>query len=414
MTALPLDLHEDIVEFCAPLPQFGRWEDRRTTLTASLGDWPGLTSIDWYGSPRQFLNHLIPQLLPEQIEVMLRGLTVDDAGSQFVEELCTRVAALESADAQTTTPTPELNRLEQSINYTYWAVDAVDALVRTVKRLTPTLQQHPDLKAYHALVSALDEVVNTWKVTDDAFEEVWSLYAKDGDLRAVSQGLSNISDFELSGLVEEKRGHCSAIDDFYESVLQEWIRSNPAIDRDDREKLANVFAVLGQADSDIFYNMVMVAAETERVANQVLRFVEDGQPDAARKVAAGLRRAVSPLRGAINRSMLVLKRLQKQFMVFVVEVPGTVVAGWSNALLTEFQECLIDAYNYDRLSSMLLGQLSKRLDVLVAPGSFEKVVYDLILISNEKGWIKQLVQAAATGNSTNQRLAAFSQRIEAL
>lgn len=308
-----------------------------------------------------------------------------------------------------------LDRLVAGVDRAYDVVDEVDKLVSTVRRLAPQLKMHPDSTAYSDLTAALDEVTKTWEVTDGAFAEVWHLYKANGDLKDASEGLLEIGDFRLRRKVAAGRGHCHKISDIYDRRLKSWIASNNNLAEADKTALEEVFTVLKQADGELFDVMVDAAQDIEKAANQVLQLVEDEQPDAARDVARSLRRTVSPLRTAINRSLVVVSQLQAEFTEFTVSpaaiAPGTTGSAWDNNLSREFHACLIDAFNHNSLEAMLLFGLNERLYVIVEPGSFYKVTFDLIVFALEKGWILELVAAAHKHNKTNQKLAAFAERV---
>lgn len=217
-------------------------------------------------------------------------------------------------DMQTTPPVVDravLDHLAESTTRSVMATEQVDELVGTVRRLAPKLKSHPDQAAYAALVVALDEVAKTWQVTNDALEEIWQLYKANGDLKEVSEGLLDIGDYQLQAKVEMGRGHCHIIGDIYSRHLSDWFAQTLA--GDDLTAVENLFITLGNADADVFQDMVRVAAQIEAAANQVLNLVEDDRADEARTVAKELRRTLSPLRTAVNRSLVVLKQLRVEF-----------------------------------------------------------------------------------------------------
>ena len=219
-------------------------------------------------------------------------------------------------DMQTTPPvvdTQPLAHLAESTARSYAGVEQIDQLVSTVRHLTPKLQKLPDPAAYQALGAAFKEVTDTWQVTEQAFEQVWQLYDVVGDLGRLSKQLLGITNYKLQGKVDKGRGHCHKIVDIYQSEIRHWVYANGELSAAEKEAIDQVFLVLGRADDDVFYAMVRVAAQIEATADQLLGLVEDDRADEARTVAKELRRTLSPLRTAVNRSLVVVEQLQAEF-----------------------------------------------------------------------------------------------------
>lgn len=72
----------------------------------------------------------------------------------------------------------------------------------------------------------------------------------------------------------------------------------------------------------------------------------------------------------------------------------------------------LDAFDQGRLPIFLQDELNKKLAVLVnANASFEKVVFDLINVSQQQGWTERMVKAAEAF-SANSRIATLRQTLE--
>lgn len=310
---------------------------------------------------------------------------------------------------------PQLRNLTMRTENSLETVNEIDDMVGTISSMTTKLKQHPNPQAYSALVKALNEVVKTWEVTNEAFKEVWQLYKANGDLKDAAEGLLDISDFQLRSKVQQGRGHCHIIGEIYFLENRDWFKQ--ALSDEDQQTMEQIFRYLGEADVDVFQQMERFAAETETAANRVLDLVQSNQPEEARKVAGALLQTIRPLRTDINRSLVSLRHVQSEFTTLSA-VPRPVAAAapafWTGELAKEFHDCLLDGYNYDSAEQMLKFELSKRLDELVAPGGFRDVAFDLIQVAEEEGWIIDLVQAAHTANPTNQQLADFTHKVEGL
>lgn len=74
----------------------------------------------------------------------------------------------------------------------------------------------------------------------------------------------------------------------------------------------------------------------------------------------------------------------------------------------QLQQALIDAFNYQSLKQMLTFKLDKDLDTITTSIGFSNIVFDLITIANQEGWVVKLITSAKEYNSGNQILAGIS------
>lgn len=81
---------------------------------------------------------------------------------------------------------------------------------------------------------------------------------------------------------------------------------------------------------------------------------------------------------------------------------------WDNTLAREFHTCMRESFDPNSLEIMLRFAFDQRLDTLVEYGNFRQIVFDLIEIADQQGWIFELVQAAHCENPTAGRLAHFA------
>lgn len=204
-----------------------------------------------------------------------------------------------------------LQPLANSIDHSANMVDYVDHLLSTLYPLAPTLKANPNRQAYAKLVAAIDEIVKTWQVTDEAFGSVWRLFNPKADLHDALDDLVAINDHTLRRQVENGRGHCHLIWDIYWYDLQPWFAAQ--LPADQQQTLAAFFERIGNVDEDVFRPMETVAAETEQVATEIIDLVLANQIDDARQIAKALLQTVRPLRQRINPSLAALERFQTHF-----------------------------------------------------------------------------------------------------
>lgn len=86
-------------------------------------------------------------------------------------------------------------------------------------------------------------------------------------------------------------------------------------------------------------------------------------------------------------------------------------SNWNKDLRKQFYHCLLGAYSYDSLKRMLLFELDKKLEYIVASSNLQTVVVDLILVAENEGWITQLVEKSAQFVPNNSCLAAVVQKM---
>ena len=87
---------------------------------------------------------------------------------------------------------------------------------------------------------------------------------------------------------------------------------------------------------------------------------------------------------------------------------------WNKDLRKQFYNCLLRAYSYDSLKRMLLFELDKNLQHIVASSDLQTVVVDLILVAEKEGWITQLVEKSAEFVPENSCLATIAQQYLAM
>ena len=205
----------------------------------------------------------------------------------------------------------ELNDLRYMVEESTNSVDRIDAGIKSLYPLIATLKQNPDGEKYTKLVEALDEIVKTWQVVDDAFTKVFLVFNPKGDLVDALPDLLDIDADQLGATVREGRGHCHRIGEIYWLHIKDW--GDSVLAAEEQQTLGHAFELLGNADLDVFQPMEALAAETGSVASKIVALVVADQSDEARQIAKGLYALVTPFRRQITISLSELKRFQQQF-----------------------------------------------------------------------------------------------------
>lgn len=189
--------------------------------------------------------------------------------------------------------------------------------VGIIEKLVGKLKAKPDLAA-QKLIQALGEVAKTLQVVDNAASEFLSLGIDDGALAKNSKLLLSIDGGSLSTEVERGRGHCHEIWEIYFKYLDKWFER--AFNSEEQASMKAVFQELGNADSDLFYNLEQVAVKLQEEAGVALDLVVKGDATNARMCVLAVLPTLRPLRRVISKTMQTLYSLKSEF----VEIAGAV------------------------------------------------------------------------------------------
>ncbi len=192
-------------------------------------------------------------------------------------------------------------------------IKRIDEAVGIIARLTARLKADPDAAAAR-LAEALGEVEKSCRALDEALAKFLTL-ALDRD--ALDQGSGLLLEIGGGGLivtVERGRGHCHKIGNIYWEHLDRWFERVFKGDSEEYQSLRQVFDELGNADLDLFRQMVEVAREAQQEANVVLDHLFNDRREEARKAVRASFARLNPVRIAINELLAKLYSLRAQFI----------------------------------------------------------------------------------------------------
>ncbi len=191
------------------------------------------------------------------------------------------------------------------------SVEQLDKAVGIVAQMTGKLKAKPDLAA-QKLSEALGEVAKTLESVDGAASDFLSLGIDEGALARNSKLLLSITGGGLGSKVEQGRGSCHAIGRIYDKYLDKWF--SRAFKQQEYESVRNVFWELGNADSNLFFDLERVAQVLEKEAEEVLNFVIAGNEADARQCVLSSLPVLSQLRKKISQTMRAIFSAQSDFM----------------------------------------------------------------------------------------------------
>jgi hypothetical protein len=190
------------------------------------------------------------------------------------------------------------------------AAKQVDEAVGLIDKMLAKLRTQPDLAALK-LSTALDEIVKTYRVVDQAITDYGSLAIDDDGLRGGSRTLLAIAGGSLAVQVAEGRGHCGAIYLIYDKYLRRWFARvlNPG----EQAEIRRVFMTLGDADNSLFRDLETIAGQLTDEATGVVDLVIAQRNDDAREQVLTAYRKLQPLQRRLSEGMVRLLGLKDGF-----------------------------------------------------------------------------------------------------
>jgi hypothetical protein len=158
------------------------------------------------------------------------------------------------------------------------------------------------------LLSTLEEVHRTYYAVSEAISRFVA--------PAVRQRTIDVKPYlamergQLTSLIENNRGHCTRIVEYYARVggLRDWLE--PRLEPEKLKLLDETFGQLGTADGDLFAALVGVGDVLTGEASAIAGLVLAGQQEIARKRILDGRKKVLPLERSLSGAMSRLQRLE--------------------------------------------------------------------------------------------------------
>jgi|SRR5215217_8376976 len=192
------------------------------------------------------------------------------------------------------------------------AAKEIDDAVGLIGKLVRKLRAEPDIAAAK-LSMALDEVVKTYRVVDEAISMYVSLAIDSDALRAKSQQLASLSGGRLAVHVAEGRGHCHEIDRIRWQHLDRWFERAFGKNTGDYQLMNEAFVTLGNADSGLFDRLTDVADQLTADAGELVDLVAQGRADEARAHIGATFGGLRDVQRALVRGTVHLCELKDQF-----------------------------------------------------------------------------------------------------
>src|SRR5262245_5386382 len=78
----------------------------------------------------------------------------------------------------------------------------------------------------------------------------------------------------------------------------------------------------------------------------------------------------------------------------------------------QLHEALISGFSYDELAQLVRFELDERLDLIVRPGAFSSVAFELIVWAEQRALTSQLIKAVMAARPNNPNIAAVARLLQ--
>jgi hypothetical protein len=205
-------------------------------------------------------------------------------------------------------PRPWSNALPESASWVITqssnAVGDIRDLVNEVRTLGGVLVREDG--PVGDVTATLNEIHATYAAALEAINR----FLEPGARRSLLKSYLRFSGGELIRLVDDKRGHCSRILEFYGRAggLREWLRerATPKL----LEDADNAFVHLGTADGDLFGNLTRIGEVLSDEATDIANLLIGGQNQMAAERITIAKRTLLPLRRKLSSAMSELQRIE--------------------------------------------------------------------------------------------------------
>lgn len=191
------------------------------------------------------------------------------------------------------------------------AAKEIDEAAGLIQKLVGRLRAQPDIAAVKLSV-ALDEVLKTYRVVDEAIAMYVSLAIGKDALEANSQQLVSLAGGGLTVHVTEGRGHCHEIDRIRWQHLNRWFER--AFNKQEQLQMEEAFDTLGNADAGLFERLTNVADQLTTDSAGLVDLVIEGRVDEARAHVRATHRTLRDVQRAMAQGTVRLSELKDQFM----------------------------------------------------------------------------------------------------
>jgi hypothetical protein len=249
-------------------------------------------------------NARIPPGFDQMQHLDLRSWT--GRRTKALHELFARIDRLLARPARVRPYTPTLTTGAWQLERSLQATGQLERLSDDIRTIRGVLM--PGTGPVEDLLSTLEEVHRTYTSVSDAIGRFVA--------PAVRRGAIDVKPYlamergQLATLIENNRGHCTRIVEYYARVggLRDWLE--PRLAADKLKVLDETFGALGNADGDLFEALVGVGDVLTGEASAIAGLVLAGQQEIARKRILDGRKKLLPLERGLSKAMSSLQHVE--------------------------------------------------------------------------------------------------------
>jgi hypothetical protein len=227
-------------------------------------------------------------------------------GTKPLQELFARVNRLLARPTPVRAAGPTLPSAQWWLDRSLQATEQLQQLSDEIRTIGGILI--PGAGRAEDLIGTLEEVHRTYASVREAIRRFLAPIVRRGPIDvkaylAMERG-------ELTTLIENKRGHCTRIVEYYARVggLRDWLE--PRLTKDKLQLLDQRFGQLGTADGDLFEALLGVGDVLTGEASAIAGLLLAGQPAIARKRILEGRKKLLPLERNLTKAMSSLQGVE--------------------------------------------------------------------------------------------------------
>jgi hypothetical protein len=226
--------------------------------------------------------------------------------SKALQELFARVNRLLARPARVRAYTPTLTSGRWQLKRSLQATKQLERLSEDIRTIGGVLMAGTG--PVEDLLSTLEEVHRTYTSVSDAIGRFVAPAVRRGPIDA--KPYLAMERGQLATLIENKRGHCTRIVEYYARVggLRDWLELRLKADK--LRLLDETFGQLGNADGDLFEALIGVGDLLTGEASAIAGLILAGQQPMARERILDGRKKLLPLERGLAKAMSGLQRVE--------------------------------------------------------------------------------------------------------
>ncbi len=228
------------------------------------------------------------------------------SGTKALQELFARIKRLLARPSRAQAYEPTLTSDTWELDRSLQATEDLQRLSEDIRTIGGILMQGAG--PVEDLLSTLEEVHRTYASVGDAISRFVAPAVHRGPIDA--KPYLAMERGQLETLIENNRGHCTRIVEYYARVggLRDWLEPRLTVDK--LKSLDETFGQLGTADGDLFDALAGIGGVLTGEASVIAGLVLAGQQKIARQRILDGRKKLLPLERGLSKAMRSVQRIE--------------------------------------------------------------------------------------------------------